>query len=135
MIQAMEEDQLKRELNIVTLGKLQADREFEQARDKADISEAAQQGFKPSDLKAAERVSKNASDILDAVQEAMENTKVIRSSGTEISASGVTVPKFESVQANESDPMTVKVNGKSINDDGGVTPRRPTARRRKRRIA
>jgi hypothetical protein len=105
-LERMEEAQLKAELNIVTLGKLQAQREAEDARVKADADEAALQAFDPATARSAKDVSNKAGNILDAVQEAMNNSGVT----SHASASG----GVEWRKDNESEPQTVKVNGKEI---------------------
>lgn len=68
-LERMEEAQLIAERDVVTRGVLQARREVEDAKMKADSSESAVQAFDPSNARGAATAAENAGKILDAVQE------------------------------------------------------------------
>ena len=111
-LERMEEAQLKAELNVVTLGKLQAQREAEDAKVKADASEAALQAFDPSTAKGAEHAAENAGKILDAVQDRLDSGKAL------VFDKSIVNPDSGSYggvrPANSSDPLTVKVGDKEV---------------------
>jgi hypothetical protein len=105
-LERMEEAQLKAELNVVTRGKLQAQREAEDAQIKADADEAALQKNDPSKSKSAQRAAKNAGEILDAVQEYLEEHPTRTGFSPQIGQ--------YTVANTEKDRFTVKAGGKEV---------------------
>ena len=111
-LERMTEAQLKAELQVVTLAKLRANRELEDAKMAADEAEAKKHAFDPSTLKSAEHVAKNAGSILDAAQDAMEQKRFTTHTGDIRSGpNGSTYEVMGSRKANENDELTFKVPG------------------------
>ncbi len=109
-LERMEEAQLKAELMIVTRGKLQAQRESEDAQMKADESEKSLQAFNPAISKMAEHAAKNAGEILDAIQEKMEKDPDVLDHWKK----GLLGPEAVFRKATSADPLNVKAGNKSV---------------------
>jgi hypothetical protein len=125
-IEAMEEAQLREELRITTLAKLEAQRQEEQAREDATAAEAKYNAGmgKAADNEEVNHAAKNAADILDAVLDAKKATETVTvptGKYSDVSTpGGMPIPLYETRDPNNSDKFDIKVNGvkmsKSVDD-------------------
>jgi len=111
-ILGMKKAELEAELLVLTVAKLQAQRQSEEAGIAAAAADAARQGFDPAKAKGAAHAAKNAGDILDAVQNTVEDAK-IQVTPEHYGGAGMSLPATYRA-AGENDKVTVEVAGRKI---------------------
>ena len=88
-IEAMEELELKAELEIVRAAQARASAESDAAKSAAQAADAAMRGFNVTALAQAKHVASNAGDIMNAVQDAAQNDPALRELKEALQAGGI----------------------------------------------
>ena len=115
-IEAMEEAQLKEELRITTLGKLQAQRQLEDAQsDLADKEAKYNAGVgDAASLHGTQQAAKNAGEILDAIQDAFEAHPTMSVPDPDSAANAMGGPAYKNIPTSENTLFTVKIGEKEV---------------------